>query len=534
MAESSLSCLNDLQIRAIGRWLGFTTRVTLSTDDESQGGPRERLMLTRFLCSRMVIGRVLSLHYPDMSETAPSSLSSAAVDARCETPPSGAESPPLAQRVPLLDRSGPLLAIFLFVGLMVFVAAFLTVHARPPELLREGGLRTHFVLSHWLNEGYFHYFGLSVRSRPGEPIVIYRSSTGGSMVSAFVLQKLYTILFGHYGWRLVAIHNQIVSLVLSALLGLLAYRITRRTGLDSRRALATGGSVVIVVFTFPDNLALYWEMSTQAYALLFAIIFLLIEERCVDGGRTRTHSIFQAAAAFFMAYMEQTFALAFISTIAAMLSVLEQRRGSWRRFVLLALTPCLAALALYGLQLYGAATRFPNVEITGSTFMFRSGLDGESLYYRDHLDIAWRRDWARNNWPVNREALFRWTWVFILGSLSTLAVYVAYVATRTPRIAIEVLTSLSGAWLLCAAVFSQSVVIHPYIYDVVLFAPLVVALFAVAPALGESLTRRTGAILLVVVLCAFWYSLFQMRLYALRYPMPNTRVGAPPPNAAPR
>ena len=114
------------------------------------------------------------------------------------------------------------------------------------------------------------------------------------------------------------------------------------------------------------------------------------------------------------------------------------------------------------------------------------------------------------------------------GTLSTLAVFVAYVARGVPRIAVEVLTALVGAWVLYAAVFSQSVVIHPYLYDVLLFVPLAVALFAVAPALAESLTRRTGAILLVLLLCACWYSLFQMRLYALRYPMPNTKVGAPP------
>ena len=79
--------------------------------------------------------------------------------------------------------------------------------------------------------------------------------------------------------------------------------------------------------------------------------------------------------------------------------------------------------------------------------------------------------------------------------------------------------------LLVAAMFSQSVVIHPYLYDVLLFAPLALALFAVAPALAESMTRRTGAILLVVVFCAVWYSLFQMRLYALQYPMPGTHLG---------
>lgn len=428
----------------------------------------------------------------------------------------------------MLDRTGPLLAIFLFVGLVVFLGALLTVHADRDLTGDTGAARMHVVLSHWLSEGYFHYFGLEVRSPMDQPAVIYRSSTGGPMTSAFVLEKLYVTVFGRYSWRLVAIHNQIVSLVLSALLGLLAYRLTRRFGLDARRGLAAGAMVVSVVFTFPDNLALYRLMSGQAYALLFATLFLLIEERRVDGRGTPAYSIGQAAAAFLMAYMDKFAALAFITAFAATVLVLEPRRGSWRRFVLVALIPCVTAVALHGLQLYEASARFPDTGILGSGFLFRSGLDGESLYYLDHLDIAWRRDWARNNWPANRDALFRWPWVFVLGTLSTLAVFVAYVARGVPRIAVEVLTALVGAWVLYAAVFSQSVVIHPYLYDVLLFVPLAVALFAVAPALAESLTRRTGAILLVLLLCACWYSLFQMRLYALRYPMPNTKVGAPP------
>jgi hypothetical protein len=466
--------------------------------------------------------------HTDMSETVPSTIGPEAVEAPDEAA--------AARRRHALrgDRWGPPLAIFLLAGLVVFGAAFLTVHTNRELTRNPGAARTHLVLSHWLHEGYFHYFGLAVRSPLDRPAMIYRTSSGGPMLSAFVLQKLHVMVFGHYSWRLIAIHNQGVVLILSALLGLLAYRLTRRIGLDARRACVAGAAVVGVVFTFPDNLALYWEMSGQAYALLFATVFLLLEERRVDAPGTLPHSILQAIAAFLMAYMEKIAALAFIAALAATLLVLEPRRGAWRRFLLLALVPCVLAVALHGLQLYGASMRFPDMEMSGSTFMFRSGLDGESLYYLDHLDIAWRRDLARMNWPANRDALFRWPWVFVLGTLSTLAVFAAYVARRGPRIAVEVLTALIGAWALYAAVFSQSVVIHPYLYDVLLFAPLAVALFAVAPAILESLTRRTGAILLVVVLCACWYSAFQMRLYALRYPMPNTRVGAPPPPAAPR
>jgi hypothetical protein len=441
-----------------------------------------------------------------------------------DTAPSEQPMPSRVER--LLDHSGALLGLFLSVGLVVFIAAFLTVHRRPPQELavNGGSLRSRYVLSHWLNEGYFHYFGLTLLQTPGE-VAIYSSSTGGYLVSAFVLEEFYMTLFGRYSWRLIAIHNELVSLLLSALLGLLAFRVSRRIGLDMRLAFAAGASIVIVMFTFPDNLALYWEMSAQAYWLLFATIFLLVEERCLDGDRTHILSLLQAIAAFLMTIMESIAGLAFVSAMAATIFLLEQRRGSWKRFLFLALAPFLAALMLHGIQSFAASRRFPQIPQRGSTFMVRSGLDGESLYYGDHLDIAGRRVWARLNWPANRKYLFRWTWVFLLGSISTMIMMAAYLAGRVPRIAIETLTWLAGAWLLYAAVFSQSLVIHPYLHDVMLFAPLSLALFAFVPALVESRTRGSGAILLIVVFCAIWYAFFQMRLYALRYPMPGTKVG---------
>lgn len=435
------------------------------------------------------------------------------------------EPPP----APVHDRTGPLLALFFAVGFLAFLAAFATVHARPPEMLLSNYVagRSHARLNYWLTDGYFHYGGMFREPSAPDKVVIYRTSTGAYMLTTFILEKVYSTFSGHYSWRLVALHNQLISLCLSALLGLLAFRITRRIGLESRLAFAAGASVVIVVFTFPDNLALYWEMTSQAYFLLFATIFLLIEERCLDGRRTPVRSRLQAALVFWMTFTEKVAGLAFVSAMAVTLLALEQRPGAWRRLVLVSVAPALLAIGLYSLQVRTVERRFPTAEITGSSFMFRSGLDGESLYYGDHLDIARRRDVARANWPVNREHLFQWPSVFMLGVLSTLAVVVAYVAGRVPRFGVEALTWLVGGWVIYAAVFSQAFVIHPYLFDVLLFAPLVVSLFAVAPAIAESLTRRTGAILLLVVLGAFWYSLFQMRVYALRHPMPGTRIGAP-------
>ncbi len=60
---------------------------------------------------------------------------------------------------------------------------------------------------------------------------------------------------------------------------------------------------------------------------------------------------------------------------------------------------------------------------------------------------------------------------------------------------------------------------HPSLYDVLLATPLILALFAFVPALLESLTQRSGVFVLVALLGAIWLAMFQLRLYALCYPL---------------
>ncbi len=430
-----------------------------------------------------------------------------------------APSAPVSKR-PFFDRSAPLFAAFLVVAAVALSIALATVHQRTTDELTKTSTsaRSHVVISNWLEDGYFHYVGMINRNPDQESI--YRNSTGGYMISGFVIEKIYSTMTGHYSYRLLALHNQFVSMVLSALAGLLSFRLVRRIGLEPRLAFAAGASVVAVLFTFPDNLDLYWEMSAQAYGLLFALLYLVIEERHIDvESRPRIVVLAQAATVFTMTVMESIAALGFVVSIAATLAILG-RRMPWKRFLLTAAIPFIGALTLYQLQLKVANVRFPDVPTTGSTALFRTGMDGDAKYYGDHLGIATRRDVPRRDWP-NSEHLFNWKWVFILGVLSVVAVVIAFIWRRVSQFMVEVLAGLIGAWLVYAAIFSQAIVIHPYLYDVLLFTPLCIALFALAPALLESMTRRTGAIILVIVFSALWYSFFQLRLYALRRPLPR-------------
>src|SRR5437879_6261020 len=67
--------------------------------------------------------------------------------------------------------------------------------------------------------------------------IVYRWSSGAYFVSAFVAEKIWIGITGKYSWRLVALHNVVLALVTSALLGVLAFRLARRLGAELLHAL---------------------------------------------------------------------------------------------------------------------------------------------------------------------------------------------------------------------------------------------------------------------------------------------------------
>ncbi len=420
-------------------------------------------------------------------------------------------------------RSVTLLALFFAIGLIAFGYAWITVHRRSMEKLSstDSPIRAHAIITHWVNHGFFASYGM-LWPTPDEKF-IYRSGTGAFMVSGFLTEKVWMAMTGHYGWRLLALHNELLLLLISALLALLAYRLARRLGAEPLHAFVLGVATQMVWFTFPENLAGYWYVSEQTWCLLPAIGFLLLEERALDGRRTRLITILQALAVFALVYIECAVGTMFIAAYVATVFLLRDDRPPLKRLGAVLLLPWVCAFAIYGIELIGVrqVSKQTGAKLTGSDFLYRSGLDG------DDLDIAFGRDVVRGGRSAH---LFQWKWLFLCGVAAVLATLVAYVRGRAPQIVIVTLIALIGSYLLYAAVFSQAVALHPYLFDVMLATPLILALFAVVPALVESQTGRMGMIVLLALFSATWLSMFQLRIYALCYPAPQPAAvrDAPP------
>jgi hypothetical protein len=438
-----------------------------------------------------------------------------------------------ANEAPVNERhSGKLYGFFLAAGLLALGYSWMTVqHRLVPQLSTAiEPIWSHNVITHWIDHGYFASHGLLWPTADGK--TLYRNGTGALMLSSFVAEKIWIGVTGRYGWRLKAIHNLLVAVLVSALLALLAYRLARRFGAAPLAALILAVSAQMVWLTFPDNLTLFWQLTAQTWCLAAALVFLLLEEAALDGRRTRRITVLQGVAVFCFVYFEFVLAVMFLAAWLATVFLLRGERPPLRRLAVILLLPSLLAMSIYGLQLIGARSeRSKGVTVVGSGFLYRTGLDGDAMFYGDPLDIAFGRDLVRAQRSGNKEFLFRWETLFLAGAGAVLVMLAAYLRGRAPRIAIIILMTLLGEYLLHAAVFSQLVALHPYLFDVLLMTPLILALFGTLPALVEVRTGETGLIILIVLFAAAWTSMFQLRLYALAYPAPQPAAVLAAPNA---
>ncbi len=411
-------------------------------------------------------------------------------------------------------RSLTLLALFFAIGLCALAYMWATVHQRKDADF-EGRPASRLIrteMLQWKQHGYFASYGLLVPT--SDPHRLYRSWPGDFMLPSYVL-----VLVGGFDWRALGLYQLLVSLLAASLLALLAYRLAIRAGVKPLHAFVLAVGLEMVQFTFPGNVTIFWGMTAQMMWLVFALLFLLIEERAVES-RTRRMEICEAVLVFAMVRVQYVYAMMFLAVYVAVLFVMRDERPSLSRIVRTIVVPAVAALVIFAGQLT-LAKYDPDVKLFGSRFLYRTGLDGDGELYGDHLDIAFGRDFIRAESPGNRQYLFRWPVLFFAGALSVIAALIAYLRDRIPRMAIVALITLLGAYVLHAAVFSQLVALHPYLFDPVLVPPLILALFGLLPALAEVQTRRTGLITLVTFLAATWTSFYSLRIYALCYPLAN-------------
>ncbi len=419
-------------------------------------------------------------------------------------------------------------------GFFVFVFLFATVHRR--DLSSEWAEysvkyfpieRYPNLIRLWIEHGYFKHGGLRflepVDQNPTQEV--YRSNPMGFLQAAHLLERVNYWLRGKFSYMLLVLHNQAWVWFSSALLGVLGMRLAKRMELKPLYTLFLGAACAITYQTFPINLWYYWEIYPTTVLSFFAILFLLIEE--VSFGRAglpRWVMVLRGLCVFALVYTELYSALFFLAMYAVAASLLAPETHSWSRSLRTVILPAGSALGVFALQLLWVRFAYPGVRLIGAAFSYRTGLDGSTQFYVTHLDLIVTRYSLKLNAPLT--LLVQSWFLFVAGGISIVLLVVLYL-TRLPQLkgALLILAMALGLYVPFVFVFSQAAVIHPYGYDAYLAIPLIVALFAVLPASLERLAKNTGVITFSMILIAFCYSMVQLRVYAVTFPLKNSPEG---------
>jgi hypothetical protein len=298
---------------------------------------------------------------------------------------------------------------------------------------------------------------------------------------------------------LTGLHNQILPMLSSVLLGFLALRFSLKMKIPALQTFLLGICSQTVYQTFSVNLWFYWENYPTAWLVFFTALFCLLE----DFGEeiTRKLKLF-----------------VFVRGIAVVGMVLSGWVGALSFLVIHA-----------GLKIKFNSGKRPLIFLAGSVFLPAAGalvaLGGKRLWLdRSHSEV----DLPHVPYILTEESGFplregfgvfpEWDSLLVLGFVAILCVIGLSIWSRKMTSYQIFLGSWLGTYLLSAGFLNSKTLYSLEIHEVYLVFPLILALFALLPAWLEALNRKSGIFTIFTLGLAFCYTCVQLRDYAIHYP----------------
>lgn len=408
--------------------------------------------------------------------------------------------------------SWPIL-IFLVYGIFLLWFLFFTVHDRKGgEFIERMDSRWPTILQVWINHGYSKHGGMAfmqpVDQKPDQKV--WRSNSIFFLQLGHVLERIHIAFKGEFSYVLLAVHNQIIPMFSSCLLGFLAMRLVLKRGSSFNQAIILGLCAQTVYQTFPFNLILVWGISQHATSVILLLAFLILEEGGVSLKYGIKRSIARAVLVFFMGINEPSSTLFFfLAYIVVKILTCPESINFWKKMWTNILSFSTAIVVIFA-QLFWVKSNYPQVVYGGSELFPRTGFDGDLTYYYDHMDLL------GNRYLLN---LPGWHALLFSGLLAILIVLTLIQRKRVSLFQQTTLLSLVGLFVLYAFLLSQSSVIHSSIYDNYLAIPAILALFALLPAWFELILQRFKYMFVVLsVVLAFVTAGLQMFAYWVYMP----------------
>ncbi len=389
---------------------------------------------------------------------------------------------------------------------MVALFLAMTVHSRPIEEVLPQSFRVEHILTLWHDYGFFNLAGLGYSEPPSvnPQAFVYRSRPPAFLYPLYLMNFANDAITGEpFSFRLYVWYPQIAHWLAAASLGFLGFRLSRRIGASPFSALIYGIIGQNIFHTFPRNLEWYFEPLPEQFTCLLLIFFLIVEDREFQK-TTRKTALFSNMLIVFLVYLDK--GLAIPAFAAYLLTRMLFGVCSIQHVMRIGLSG-IVGLLLHGAQLFWTSQKFPNLTFVGSTFLYRSGLDGAT----NHVGLLTPANLGSANLFL-RNAAFA-------ALILMLACFLRYKSTNLKSAFLLFALPLEF-YLISGYFLSQWAMIHPYLHDIFLSVAAVMMLcFIFAPYL-EQLTGNTGVVTWALFIVGFCFCMYQLRVFAVMHPLP--------------
>lgn len=424
----------------------------------------------------------------------------------------------------------------LLISLIVVAGLFGTVHNRNSIQVQEARVKSGLdrfdesILA-WINGGFFRYGGMLILPKeqaygfykdqlppettlPPNSVFAYRNGTASYLIPIYLAEKIYIKLTGHFSLRLLLIYNQILIAFIGIAIGSLAFRISRDQGLPDLHSFALATACLVTFQTFPPSLNTYWEANYLSITLLAAICLISVDYNRWPGRRSRV--VIRTAIATVIAFGEPATGLSFLMLYTAVRAILSERGLTASDVMSLFIVPLGFVFAYTQMQHLLARANNDNVYFIGTNRLSRSGLDGDTQYYKDHWDLLIRGHVGR--YAPQLVPLANWHTLMTASACGAAYLLSRYTIDQKIREPIVAIIAALGFYFPFAFVFSQVVFVHPYYYDLSLVVPCILVTFGVLPAYIERRTNYTGIAVFIAFIAAGLYAFVQLRTYSTAFP----------------
>lgn len=407
----------------------------------------------------------------------------------------------------ILSGKGWTFVFLLWVGAIVACLLHFTVFFRPIEQVMKPSRRMHHSIIFWIDYGFFKHGGLTFSESPevNPNALVYKSRAPAYMYPLYIANVLNYWRSGQkFSLRLYVLYNQVLLWFSAACLGFLGVRLAKRLGSAPLLALVCGITGQIIFHTFPYNLDKYFEVYPIQFLCLFMVWLFIVEDLDLERSHQTFH-ILRGLCLFLLIYFDKAHSLPGLGTYFLALILLNNTLPI-KKIVQL-LVPMFLGVAFHGIQLGWVKLRFPQISFVGATFLWRSGLDGAT----NHVGILTPDQLGADNVflrNIGLLALVLILWFFLRGG------------QRILKFPMLLAFTAIGFYVVPGYLFSQALLIHPYVFDIFLAsASILIFCYILVPYL-ENKTGNTGVITWILVIVGFCLCMYQLRLFAVHYPLP--------------